>query len=79
MLSMRVIINGDPIHCPICQKDEFVVNENVRIQGTKRNDYEDELHTIFKDEAICENCGWTGFFENEYDLYGSVRKITYEG
>jgi len=38
------------------------------------------LYNICKDELQCENCGWTGYFENNVDSEKDykLKKITYE-
>ena len=76
---MKAEIKGSLITCPICNNKEFYVTKSVTIQATKRKDYEDKLHNIIKDELECNNCGWTGYFENKLDLDKnySTSRITY--
>jgi len=76
---MKAIVKGNIIKCPICHTNEFYVKEDVEIRGTVTKYHEDHLYDICKDELQCENCGWTGYFENNVDSEKDykLKKITY--
>jgi len=76
---MKAIVKGNTIKCPICQNIDFEMVE-VKIQAIKRAWEEDSLYQINKDELQCNNCGWTGYFQNDYDSEKNwdEKRITYE-
>jgi len=77
---MKAVVKGNQIQCPICHTNEFYVKEDVEIRGIVTKYHEDHLYNICKDELQCENCGWTGYFENNADSEKDykLKKITYE-
>ena len=76
---MKAIVKGNKIQCPICHTNGFYVKEDVEIRATVTKYHEDHLYNICKDELQCENCGWTGYFENNVDSEKDykAKKITY--
>ena len=76
---MKAIIRGNTIDCPICRCNDFEMVQ-VKIQAIKRVWDEDSLYQINKDELECKHCGWTGYFENDYDPEKDYndKRITYE-
>jgi len=53
---MKAIVKGNQIQCPICQNNEFNIEEDIEIRGTIRKNFEDHLYNICKDELECRNC-----------------------
>lgn len=64
---MKAKMKNRIIKCPICQNEDFYVKEGVSIRAIVRDDFEDKLYNICKDELECRECGWTGYFSNERD------------